>query len=216
VRSCRPYKTVEGARRALDNGGRLFDLLSSRDDGVVSAGELKRASGALNKHIAFLYFDLVCSLLPRDELKNMVARFDDRLRADYREARPRWLSLRELWARPRPGTCVVLEGVVDEQPAGTGWGGDVGGPAWRTFFRLNDGDGDSVALVNAGTRGGRGIPVRLGGVVEKNKPGVAPPGPLVQAVYYVPLTVPASDGGARQSSVSAGGNPFAIPSSRSR
>ena len=45
MREVVPYRTLGGAKRALDNGGRFFNLFAEADDGVVSGAELARAAG---------------------------------------------------------------------------------------------------------------------------------------------------------------------------
>jgi hypothetical protein len=45
MRAIEPYKTVRGAAKALDNGGRFYNLLTQAGDKVVDAGELARADG---------------------------------------------------------------------------------------------------------------------------------------------------------------------------
>ena len=46
MREVIPYSTVEGAARALDNGGRFFNLFSRINDDVVDSSELSKAAGA--------------------------------------------------------------------------------------------------------------------------------------------------------------------------
>ena len=45
MRQIKPYQTVWGARKALDNGGRFYNLWTHAGDNVVDAGELARAAG---------------------------------------------------------------------------------------------------------------------------------------------------------------------------
>ena len=43
MREIRPYKTVRGATRALDNGGRFFNLFAKAGDDIVDSAELAKA-----------------------------------------------------------------------------------------------------------------------------------------------------------------------------
>jgi hypothetical protein len=45
MREIRPYKTVRGATRALDNGGRFFNLFAKAGDDIVDSAELAKAAG---------------------------------------------------------------------------------------------------------------------------------------------------------------------------
>ena len=47
MRKVVPYQTFRGLERALDIGGRWFDVLSRAGDGRVSRGELQRAAGSV-------------------------------------------------------------------------------------------------------------------------------------------------------------------------
>ncbi len=67
MRKIRPYQTVLGAQRALDNGGRFYNLWSKAGDDVVDARELARAAGVFSSDIrAFLHFEMALMDLPDD------------------------------------------------------------------------------------------------------------------------------------------------------
>lgn len=59
MREVRPYRTVQGARRTLDNGGRFYNLKARAGDDVVDAGELAKAAGVRSPDArAFLYLEM--------------------------------------------------------------------------------------------------------------------------------------------------------------
>ncbi|MGD9404737.1 MAG: hypothetical protein PVH95_06260, partial [Anaerolineae bacterium] len=59
MRQLKPYQTVSGAKRALDNGGRFYNLWAQAGDDVVDAGELARAAGVYSSDIrAFVHFEM--------------------------------------------------------------------------------------------------------------------------------------------------------------
>ncbi len=72
MRQIRPYRTLQGAQSALDNGGRFYNLWSKAGDEVVDARELARAAGVYSSDIkAFLHFEMALMDLP-DEQQQVV------------------------------------------------------------------------------------------------------------------------------------------------
>jgi hypothetical protein len=68
MRQVRPYRTIQCARKSLDNGGRFYHLWTKSGDDVVDAGELARAAGVYSSDIkAFLHFEMVLMDLPADQ-----------------------------------------------------------------------------------------------------------------------------------------------------
>lgn len=68
MRQIRPYRTVQGAQKALDNGGRFYNLWSRAGDDVVDARELARAAGVFSSDIrAFLHFEMALMDLPDEQ-----------------------------------------------------------------------------------------------------------------------------------------------------
>ena len=45
MREQQPYKTLLGAQRALDNGGRFYNMFARSGDEVIDQAELARAAG---------------------------------------------------------------------------------------------------------------------------------------------------------------------------
>lgn len=65
MREIMPYKTLSGARKALDNGGRFYNLFAKAGDNVVESGELARAAGIHSTDTkALLYFEMALMALP--------------------------------------------------------------------------------------------------------------------------------------------------------
>ena len=61
-----PYKTTRNAIKALDNGGRFYNLLTKADDGNISSSELAKVAGVLgNKQKMVLFLEM--SLMSLDE-----------------------------------------------------------------------------------------------------------------------------------------------------
>ena len=75
MRELRPYKTLSGAQRALDNGGRIYNLLARSGDDIVDASELTKAAGVYLTGIkSFLYLEMALQDLPTDQQRAVVAR----------------------------------------------------------------------------------------------------------------------------------------------
>lgn len=80
MRQVRPYRTVQGAKRALDNGGRFYNLRSMAGDEVVEAGELARAAGVHSADIrAFLHFEMALMELAAGQRAEVLAMLSPRL-----------------------------------------------------------------------------------------------------------------------------------------
>ena len=56
MRKIQPYKSLDGALRALDNGGRFFNVFTKAGDHVVTAAELKKVAGVLGNDVAAAMF----------------------------------------------------------------------------------------------------------------------------------------------------------------
>ncbi len=68
MRQIKPYRTVQGARKLLDNGGRFYHLWSKSGDDVVDVGELARAAGVYSSGTkAFLHFEMALMDLPAEQ-----------------------------------------------------------------------------------------------------------------------------------------------------
>ena len=53
MRELVPYKTLHGAQKALDNGGRFYNLFSAAADAIIEPSELARAAGSLSRRQGF-------------------------------------------------------------------------------------------------------------------------------------------------------------------
>ena len=59
MRELRPYLTVHGLTKAIDNGGRFYNLFTAADDAVVSRGELAKAASVFSENAQVLLGDFV-------------------------------------------------------------------------------------------------------------------------------------------------------------
>lgn len=59
MRELKPYRTLQGLRKAIDNGGRFYNFLTDADDHVVTRAELAKAAGVFTAGVnAFLFLEL--------------------------------------------------------------------------------------------------------------------------------------------------------------
>ncbi len=118
-----PYKSLSGALKALDNGGRFYHLFTQAGDGVVTAVELKKAAGKfLDDQATSLFFDLALSGLDDAARAEIEAALGPEARGLRKLHRPTWLAPAAFPSQARAGKPYVLEGTVervdDEDVAG--------------------------------------------------------------------------------------------------
>jgi len=111
MREIRPYKTVWGARKALDNGGRFFNLFARADDDVVDSAELAKAAGAFSSGMkALLYFEMALMGLSPDERAEVTGLFSPELRTRYAAQRPRILAPSGVESEGQAGVPAIVSG----------------------------------------------------------------------------------------------------------
>lgn len=111
MREIVPYKTVQGARRALDNGGRVSNLFSRSGDDVVDPGELAKAAGVYTMGMrAWLYFEMALAELPSETQPAVVSALSPDLQAAYQANRPRTLVPSRVESEGRAGDPAVVSG----------------------------------------------------------------------------------------------------------
>jgi len=111
VREVVPYKTLAGAKRALDNGGRFFNLFAKADDGVVSGVELARAAGVFSSDLrAVLFFEMATAGLSPDEGESMAAHLSPDLLTRLESSRPRILKPSSVESDGQAGMPAIVSG----------------------------------------------------------------------------------------------------------
>lgn len=104
----RPYQTVEGALRALDNGGRFFNIFTSAGDDVVTSAELKKAAGVFSSdQAAYLFFAMALADLDEGDRREVESRLDPGLRNGLRLLGPKVVSPVEFSARRALKSCII-------------------------------------------------------------------------------------------------------------
>jgi hypothetical protein len=111
MRELKPYKTLHGAQRALDNGGRFFNLFAKSGDDIVDSAELARASGVLSSGAkAFLHFEMALLDLPSNEKKEIVTCLSPELMEKFTQHRPKIFTPSSVESQGRAGESTIVSG----------------------------------------------------------------------------------------------------------
>ncbi len=111
MREIRPYRTAAGLRKALDNGGRFYNLWSTAGDDVVTRAELAEAAGSLSAgSTAFLFLEMAQKDLPEPVQKAAIAMLEPGLRKEYQRKRPGTISPSLVEPEGKVGRSVIVTG----------------------------------------------------------------------------------------------------------
>ena len=106
-----PYKTMSGALKALDNGGRFYNIFTKSDDGTIKGAELLKAAGVHSgRDQGFLFFNLAVSQLSDSEQRTIFSRLDPDLCSQYPKHAPKRLTIEDFERSVKPTQSVVVEG----------------------------------------------------------------------------------------------------------
>ncbi len=93
MREIHPYKTVKGLLKAIDNGGRFYNLFSHSDDNAVSKGELAKAAGVFSSGAnAILFLEMAQQELSPENRVTVERILEPTLRTKYRRQRPTMMT----------------------------------------------------------------------------------------------------------------------------
>lgn len=111
MREIKPYKTVQGLTKAIDNGGRFYNLFSQAGDNQVSKGELAKAAGVFSSgDNAFLLLEMAQCDLPPQDRATVEQMLEPELRRKYRRQRPTTMAPSAVDAEGEAGTAVIVTG----------------------------------------------------------------------------------------------------------
>jgi len=106
-----PFKSVDEALEALDNGGRFYNIFTKADDGKITAAELGKFGGIFgDKQKMILLLDLLISELSEEEKKDILNRLDEDLANDYHENRPQILLPSDAEEFSMASTAAIISG----------------------------------------------------------------------------------------------------------
>lgn len=111
IRQLKPYQTLQGALKALDNGGRSYNAFPRAGDDVVEATELARAAGSVaSGKKAFLHFEMALMDLPWEDAGRVVASLAPSLLVRYTEERPTVLAPSAVETEGHAGRSTIVTG----------------------------------------------------------------------------------------------------------
>jgi hypothetical protein len=111
MRQIRPYQTAQGAKRALDNGGRFYNLFSQAGDDVVEGSELARAAGVVSADAkAFMHFQMALMELPERQQAEVQALLSLNLREKLEAKRAQVLLPSRVEAEAGAGQAAIITG----------------------------------------------------------------------------------------------------------
>lgn len=111
MRQITPYRTIQGAKSALDNGGRFYNLWARAGDDVVDAGELARAAGVHSSDMrAFLHFEMALIDLPEGQKAEVLSLLSPDLKARIQKNRPRVLNPSVVESEGAAGIPAIVAG----------------------------------------------------------------------------------------------------------
>ena len=106
-----PYRTLQGALNALDNGGRFYNVFTKAKDEVITDSELYKAAGVFSKKAhAFLFFELALSDLSKTEKGKVIQCLSDELRKSYLTQKPKHTQIEVFEQEVHETDAVIVAG----------------------------------------------------------------------------------------------------------
>ncbi len=112
MKKVQPYRSFDGANRALDNGGRLWNIFTEAADRVITKAEIAAAGGGGGWAGALLFFEMTTCGLNEGEREELVHRLTPKLRRRWRQAGPELVSPGRLDSLEDVKRPYLMEGVV--------------------------------------------------------------------------------------------------------
>jgi len=111
MKEIKPYKTLAGLMKAVDNGGRFYNLFSHADDKLVTRAELAKAAGVFSSgDNAFLFLEMAQQALAPEDRATVEEMLETDLRRRYRRQRPHSMHPSTVDADGKPGTTIITTG----------------------------------------------------------------------------------------------------------
>lgn len=111
MREVHPYKTESGLMKALDNGGRFFNVFTRAGDDQITRAELAKAAGVFgSKAKAVLFFEMAQQALPQQVRSRAVTALGPKARKDHQKFLPAKLLPSLVESKGKAGACMIVEG----------------------------------------------------------------------------------------------------------
>lgn len=112
MENIKPFKEINEAIVSLDNGGRIYNLLTKANDGVITRAELGKTGGIFNdKQKMILFLELSLSNLKRTEKEIILSKLDEKLKEDYLKYKPQDLLPSEVNRKGVLSSNIILTGI---------------------------------------------------------------------------------------------------------
>jgi hypothetical protein len=111
MRELKPYQTLHGLTKAIDNGGRFYNFFTTAEDAVVSRGELAKAAGVFSVGTsAFIFLEMAQQNLSPKDHKTVIDLLEAPLRKQYLQHRPITLAPSAVEQQGKEGKSVLVSG----------------------------------------------------------------------------------------------------------
>ena len=203
-----PYKHYGGALKALDNGGRFYNIFTKAKDDEVSPVELAKVAGVFSdKQKMFLFYEMAVRELGESDKQSLFDSLSEDLQAAYVEHRPQNLLPSEADSKGVASKAAILTGYPRFVKDKTVFNGFIMIPisTGKTFtfimipimdqydiYELTD-DSSSEKTFIANVRGSERLPVelsRFGGILKEtslDEEGKKRDRLFLEALYYTRL-----------------------------
>jgi len=107
-----PYKSLDDAMNALDNGGRFYNLLSKAKDGVITKAELAKVGGLFNdKQKMVLFLEMSLMQLEEPSRNKILLSMEPSLQEAYKKYQPQWMTASEANSEEHLAAGLIVSGV---------------------------------------------------------------------------------------------------------
>ncbi len=210
MRKVTPYRSFHGAARALDNGGRFYNVFTKAGDAEVTSAELSKAAG-LGGGLggAFLFFELATAELSDGDRSQLRAMLAPSLKEKWDKKGPAWLEPEAFDEQAELEKSFIVEGVAEKHDEETAVTCFIMIPvmvgqvttftqipiteAFDVYFvgsRDGVGEGGCVVVVPKGAKVPQGVSIRWGGIAKERREGKGDDAPkrlYLEPRYYTVL-----------------------------
>ena len=112
MKKVKPYKTVQGAIKALDNGGRFYNLASKANDGNITPAELAKAAGVVsNVQSSILYLEMSLMALDEGAKNQVLSHLSGELKIKYESNKPQLFTPASARSHAENGRSAIITGI---------------------------------------------------------------------------------------------------------
>ncbi len=201
-----PYKKIEEALEALDNGGRFYNILTKADDGIISPAELGKVAGLFgDKQEMILFLDLATSELNDDARSQLITTLSSNLQSLYYKYTAKELLPSQVNDQVTLSSNIIIKGIPKKLSSQSNFNGFImipivtGGITTFSMIPIIDTydvyeiaqEESSETVIIAHAKGSHKLPekcIKVAGVIKelkskKNKKTISKR--YLEAVYYI-------------------------------